>query len=103
MRERIVRDSDEVCYQPKIHIERIRCLFRISQETKTPMTVLVDYSIGMFIEAYEKKKREKEALQDELNWSLENRIDEQEEPDDDEEDLDVYLDRYQNDQYGEDY
>jgi hypothetical protein len=67
------------------------------------MTVLVDYSIGMFIEAYEKKKREKEALQDELNWSLENRIDEQEEPDDDEEDLDVYLDRYQNDQYGEDY
>ena len=67
------------------------------------MTVLVDYSIGMFIEAYEKKKREREALQDELNWSLENRIDEQKEPDDDDEDLDVYLDRYQNDTYGEDY
>ncbi len=96
--ERICRDGDERLYQPKIHSNRIRELYRIGQETGLPLTVLLDYSIGKFIEAYEKKKAERQALKDEVAWRMENEFNERDGPNDDCEDLSNYLDPY-----GEDY
>ena len=45
MENRIDRKNDESLYQPKIHSERIRVLYRLKQETGKPMTVLLDQAI----------------------------------------------------------
>ena len=95
--ERVCREKDERLYQPRIHSDRIKALHRIGTETGVPMTVLVDYFLGKCIEAYDKKKAEKEALEDEVAWNLENK---QPEEDDDAEDLTTYLEPYQNSPYG---
>ena len=41
MKERIERHDDENFYQPKIHSDRIKELYAISQETNLPMTVIL--------------------------------------------------------------
>ena len=48
--ERIRRHDDERLYQPRIHSRWIRELYQISQETGLPMTALVDWAIGQFVE-----------------------------------------------------
>ena len=53
MGERINRQDDENLYQPKIHSRRIRSLYRISDITSLPMTVLLDLAIKEFIEKYQ--------------------------------------------------
>lgn len=52
MENRIDRKNDESLYQPKIHSERIRALYRIKQETGKPMTVLLDAAIREFAASY---------------------------------------------------
>jgi hypothetical protein len=52
MENRIDRKNDESLYQPKIHSERIRSLYRIKQETGKPMTVLLDQAIKEFAAGY---------------------------------------------------
>ena len=49
--ERINRHDDECLYQPRIHSRRIRELYRISQGSGEPMTVLVDQAVAEFIAA----------------------------------------------------
>ena len=49
MGERIDRKTDEDLYQPKIHSERIRELYRLKEISGLPMTVLVDTAIKEFI------------------------------------------------------
>lgn len=60
MVERVCREGDETIYQPKIHADRIKELYKIVIETGLPMTVLVDCAIRSYIAAFyeEKKKRE---------------------------------------------
>ena len=50
--ERIRRHDDEHLYQPRIHSRRIRELYRVSEETGEPMTVLVDQAIADFIDTH---------------------------------------------------
>jgi len=50
--ERIRRHDDEHLYQPRIHSRRIKELYRISQGTGEPMTVLVDQAVAEFIAAH---------------------------------------------------
>ena len=50
--ERIRRHDDEHLYQPRIHSRRIKELYKISQGTGEPMTVLVDQAIADFIEIH---------------------------------------------------
>ena len=50
--ERIRRHDDEHLYQPRIHSRRIKELYRISQGTGEPMTVLVDQAIADFIDIH---------------------------------------------------
>ena len=50
--ERIRRHDDEHLYQPRIHSRRIKELYRISQGTGEPMTVLVDQAIADFIDTH---------------------------------------------------
>jgi len=50
--ERIRRHDDEHLCQPRIHSRRIRELYRVSEETGEPMTVLVDQAIADFINIY---------------------------------------------------
>ena len=52
MENRIDRKNDESLYQPKIHSERIRSLYRLKQETGKPMTVLLDQAIRDFAASY---------------------------------------------------
>jgi hypothetical protein len=52
MENRIDRRDDESLYQPKIHSERIRSLYRIKQATGRPMTVLLDEAIREFAASY---------------------------------------------------
>src|SRR5215211_1018982 len=52
MENRIDRKGDESLYQPKIHSERIRSLYRLKQETGKPMTVLLDQAIREFAASY---------------------------------------------------
>src|SRR5215207_2484031 len=52
MENRIDRKNDESLYQPKIHSERIRALYRLKQETGKPMTVLLDQAIQDFSESF---------------------------------------------------
>jgi hypothetical protein len=102
MKERVCRDGDEKIYQPKIHSENIRELFRIGRETGLPITVLVDYAIRRYIANYEETKQKNELLRDEVEWGWEHRNDEKaEEPEAD--DLTDYLEPYQNNPYGENY
>ena len=39
-------------YQPKIHSERIRELYRLKEATGAPMTVLLDFAIREFLASY---------------------------------------------------
>jgi hypothetical protein len=64
MKERICRDGDESIYQPRIHADRIRELYKIELETGLPLTVLVDYAIRSYIKAYDEKKRQEQALEE---------------------------------------
>jgi len=52
MKEQIDRRNDEGLYQPKIHSDRIRTLYKIREATGLPMTVLVDLAIERFLETY---------------------------------------------------
>ena len=52
MENRIDRKDDEFLYQPRIHSERIRALYRLKQETGKPMTVLLDQAIQDFAASY---------------------------------------------------
>ena len=52
MENRIDRKNDENLYQPKIHSERIRELYRIKEATGAPMTVLLDIALEEFIANY---------------------------------------------------
>ena len=52
MENRIDRKNDESLYQPKIHSERIRSLYRLKQETGKPMTVLLDQAIQDFAASF---------------------------------------------------
>jgi hypothetical protein len=52
MENRIDRRDDESLYQPKIHSERIRSLYRIKQATGKPMTVLLDEAVREFAASY---------------------------------------------------
>jgi hypothetical protein len=54
--ERINRHDDERLYQPKIHSRRIRELYRISEETGAPMTVLVDQALREFVADFKLQK-----------------------------------------------
>ena len=56
MKEYICRKNDERIYQPKIHKDRIRELYLISQEIKLPMTVILDRIIREAIAEYETEK-----------------------------------------------
>lgn len=61
MKERIDRQDDENIYQPKIHSDRIRELYELSQETHLPMTVLVDYALRGYFQAYQEEKNKQQA------------------------------------------
>jgi len=52
MESRISRKDDERLYQPQIHSERIRTLYRLKQETGKPMTVLLDQAITELAERH---------------------------------------------------
>jgi hypothetical protein len=52
MENRVDRKSDENLYQPKIHSERIRELYRLKEATGAPMTVLLDFAIQEFVASY---------------------------------------------------
>jgi hypothetical protein len=52
MENRIDRKNDESLYQPKIHSERIRTLYRLKEATGAPMTVLLDLAIQEFAASY---------------------------------------------------
>ena len=52
MENRIDRKNDESLYQPKIHSERIRALYRLKQETGKPMTVLLDQALQDFAASF---------------------------------------------------
>jgi hypothetical protein len=58
MKERINRQDDENLYQPKIHSDRIRSLYKIKLVTGIPLTVLLDMAIVKFLEDQEKKVAE---------------------------------------------
>jgi len=55
MKERVNRQSDENLYQPKIHSDRIKSLYRIKLATGIPLTTLLDRAIEKFIEDQAKK------------------------------------------------
>lgn len=65
MVERICREGDENSYQPKIHSDRIKELYKIGVETGLPLTVLVDYAIRSYVNFYNEEKL-KEAQEYEL-------------------------------------
>ena len=52
MENKIDRKNDESLYQPKIHSERIRELYRLREATGAPMTVLLDFAIREFVAGY---------------------------------------------------
>lgn len=45
----ICRKDDRRCYQPRIHLSRIKQLYHLGQETNTKMTVLVDRALDTFV------------------------------------------------------
>src|SRR5687768_4987041 len=52
MENRIDRKNDENLYQPQIHSDRIRELYRLKEATGAPMTILVDFAIREFVASY---------------------------------------------------
>ena len=52
MENRIARKNDDSLYQPKIHSERVKELYRLKEATGAPMTVLLDFAIREFIHSY---------------------------------------------------
>jgi hypothetical protein len=52
MESQIDRKNDERLYQPQIHSERVRTLYRLKQATGKPMTVLLDQAIRDLAENY---------------------------------------------------
>ena len=76
MKERICRGRDESIYQPRIHADRIRELYKIGLETGLPLTVLVDYAIRSYIKAYDDKKRQEQVLE-EYEWNREGEAEEE--------------------------
>jgi len=52
MAKRIDRNNDERLYQPKIHSQRIREIYRLKDATGAPMTVLLDFAIQEFLASY---------------------------------------------------
>ena len=52
MENRIDRKNDENLYQPKIHSERIRTLYRLKEASGAPMTVLLDQAIQDFSKSF---------------------------------------------------
>ena len=94
MGERIKRVNDKDLYQPKIHSERIRDLYRIRILTHIPMTVLLDMAIAEFVEKIEMEFEEKHEFKpEEQKQELSGG--------DDPEDLSAYLEPYQNDPFGD--
>jgi hypothetical protein len=59
--ERIKRYDDERLYQPRIHSRRIRELYRISEETGEPMTVLVDQALAEFVDRHRSGGNQRES------------------------------------------
>jgi hypothetical protein len=53
MGERINRQADERIYQPKIHSNLIREIYKISEATGLPMTVILDQAIREYLGKYE--------------------------------------------------
>jgi len=53
MGERVSRQVDEKVYQPKIHSSLIREIYKISEMTGLPMTVIVDKAIREYLGKYE--------------------------------------------------
>jgi hypothetical protein len=72
MKERINRQDDENFYQPKIHSDRIRELYQLSQETHLPMTVLVDYAIRSYYNVFQEEKRKEQEARENAEWRIEN-------------------------------
>ena len=60
MQDKIDRKDDESLYQPKIHSERIRALYRLKQSTGKPITVLVDQAIRELAESYSAENQPEE-------------------------------------------
>ena len=52
MENKIDRKDDQKLYQPKIHSERIRELYRLKEATGAPMTVLLDFAIRELVASY---------------------------------------------------
>src|SRR4030095_9684474 len=52
MENQIDRKDDERLYQPPIHSDRIRTLYKLKQETGKPMTVLLDQAISELAERH---------------------------------------------------
>lgn len=72
MKERIDRQDDENFYQPKIHSDRIKELYQLSQETHLPMTVLVDYAIRSYYNVFQEEKRKEQEARENAEWRMEN-------------------------------
>ena len=53
MGERINRQADERIYQPKIHSNLIREIYKISEATGIPMTEILDQAIREYYGKYE--------------------------------------------------
>jgi hypothetical protein len=85
--ERVIRETDEKLYQPKIHSDRIKELYRIKTITHLPITVLVDMAIAEFIEKMDLEMEKPDDCHQEKPYN----------PWDDPEDLTTYLEPYQND------
>lgn len=77
MKERISREGDEYSYQPRIHSDRIKELYKIGVETGLPITVLVDYAIRSYVNVYYEEKKKREDAQ--MDYELRSEDEEQEE------------------------
>jgi hypothetical protein len=74
MKERIDRQDDENIYQPKIHSDRIIELYVLSQETHLPMTVIVDYALRSYYNAFIEEKEIQQQTQSEAEMNMESRF-----------------------------
>lgn len=80
MKERVDRHDDENIYQPKIHSDRIKELYAICQETHLPMTVVVDYALRSYYNAFiEEKEKQLEQAQIEAEMRMESQFEEDQE------------------------
>ena len=57
MGERVSRQVDEKVYQPRIHSSLIHEIYKISEMTGLPMTVIVDKAIREYLGKYETTNR----------------------------------------------